>query len=449
VIPVSGQREGTSRMRVGGARLFTLLLLAWTTAGCGGPGERANELRFWAMGREGEVVLELVRDFERENPDVRVRVQQIPWSAAHEKLLTAHVGRSTPDVAQLGNTWIAEFVALGALEPLDAWEARSPEIDSSAYFAGIWETNLIDGVLYGIPWYVDTRVLFYRKDIVERAGWREIPSTWDEWRDLMGAIKRSLGEDRFAVFLPTNEPAQPILFGLQAGSPLLWENATRAAFSRPEFLRAFRFYVDLFRDGLAPPVSNTEIANLYQEFERGYFAMYITGPWNLGEFRRRLPADFEDKWATAPLPGPDQDHPGLSLAGGASLVLFRDSKRKEEAWRLVRFLSRPEAQVRFYRLSGDLPARREAWEAPELASDARVLAFREQLERVVPQPKIPEWEEISMRLRDRAEEAIRGARDLESVLETLDREVDRILEKRRWLLDRRARASGEEEIEKP
>jgi multiple sugar transport system substrate-binding protein len=91
-------------------------------------------LRFWAMGREGEVVQELVRDFERENLGIRVTVQQIPWGAAHEKLLTAHVGGSTPDLSQLGNTWIAEFAALAAIEPLDAWHAASAAVPESAYF---------------------------------------------------------------------------------------------------------------------------------------------------------------------------------------------------------------------------------------------------------------------------------------------------------------------------
>ena len=90
-----------------------LLAAMALAAGCGprADGPRTT-LRFWAMGREGEVVQELVRDFERENPTLRVQVQQIPWSAAHEKLLTAYVGNATPDVCQLGNTWIAEFAAL-------------------------------------------------------------------------------------------------------------------------------------------------------------------------------------------------------------------------------------------------------------------------------------------------------------------------------------------------
>lgn len=408
---------------------------------CGRDGAGGKTVRFWAMGREGEVVQELVRDFEAEHPDVRVDVQQIPWSAAHEKLLTAFVGGSTPDVAQLGNTWIGEFVALGALEPLGPRVASST-VRAESFFPGIWDTNVIEGAAYGVPWYVDTRVLFYRSDLLAEAGYDEMPATWSGWREAMEAVKRRGGDDRFALFLPTNEYTQPVIFGLQAGSPLLKDHATRGDFSGPEFREAFRFLVGLYRDGLAPPVGNTEIANLYTEFARGYFAMYITGPWNLGEFERRLPPEFGGDWATAPLPGPDGAASGVSLAGGSSLVLFRGSERKDAAWKLVEFLSRPESQIRFYGLTGDLPARVEAWSDPSLAEDARVRAFGEQLTRVVATPKIPEWEQIGTRVMIRAEEAIRGAVSPDSALAALDRDANRILEKRRWMMEKQAEREG-------
>ena len=56
--------------------------------------------------------MQLLPQFHREHPDIHVDVQQIPWTAAHEKLLTAHVGDAFPDFAQIGNTWIPELVAL-------------------------------------------------------------------------------------------------------------------------------------------------------------------------------------------------------------------------------------------------------------------------------------------------------------------------------------------------
>ena len=421
-------------------RLAVLVALVPALAGtlsCAAPDRPPSKtIRFWAMGREGEVVQELVRDFERENPDIRVDVQQIPWSAAHEKLLTAFVGRSTPDLAQLGNTWVSEFSALGALEPLSGRIGGAAGIDASAYFPGIWDTNVMDGEPYGVPWYVDTRVLFYRADLLREAGYASMPTTWREWREAMQALKRVVGPDNFAIFLPLNEWNAPVILGLQAGSPLLADDDTRGAFSEPAFASAFEWLLGLYRDGLAPPVANTEIANLYQEFARGYFSMYITGPWNLGEFERRLPPELSEAWATAPMPGPEDAAGGVSLAGGSSLVLFHASPHHEEAWRLLRYLSRPDVQVRFYRLSGDLPARVAAWDDSALASP-RIAAFRRQLERVVPTPKVPEWEQIAMRVQERTELAVRGGATAAEALKRLDEDAGRILEKRRWLVRRK------------
>jgi multiple sugar transport system substrate-binding protein len=252
----------------------------------------------------------------------------------------------------------------------------------------------------------------------------------------MEDVKRLGDGKRFAIFLPTNEYTPWIVLGQQAGSPLLAEGDTRGAFSAAEYRRAADFYLGVFRAGLAPVVMGQSIANRYQEFERGTFAMYISGPWDLGEFGRRLSPAMQDSWGTAPLPGPDGPASGLSSAGGSSLVLFRRTRHPEEAWRLLEFLSRPEQQLRFYRLTGSLPARRSAWSDSGLVHDPRIRAFRVQLERAVPTPKVPEWEQISLKLQHAVEGMVLGGVPADSGLAALDREVDRILEKRRWLLER-------------
>ncbi len=365
-----------------------------------------------------------------------MKVQQIPWSAAHEKLLTAHVGRATPDLAQLGNTWVPEFAALRALAPLDARVASSRVIARADHFPGIWDTNIIDGALYGVPWYVDTRVIFYRRDLLAQAGFDAMPATWSRWREALAAIARQGGPGRYGILLPLNEWTQPVILGLQAGSPLLGDHDTKGAFAQPDFARAFDYYLGLYRDGLAPPVSNNEVANLYQEFARGTFAMYISGPWNLGEFRRRLPPELQDAWATAPLPGPDDGSPGVSLAGGASLVVFAGSKHPDAAWELVEYLGAPAQQRRFFELTGNLPAHRAVWADSAFAGDARTQAFAAQLERVVATPKIPEWEQIANRVWVAAEQAVRGSHTPAAALEALDRDVDRMLAKRRWLREK-------------
>jgi multiple sugar transport system substrate-binding protein len=156
-----------------------LLLVLLVLGACGrgtGIDDRVT-LRFWGMGREGEVVAELMAEFERENPGIRVRVQQIPWTAAHEKLLTAYVGNATPDVAQLGNTWIAEFAVINALHPLGPWIDGSPGVNRDAFFPGIWDTNVVADTTWGVPWYVDTRVVFYRSDLLADAGYDALPQS--------------------------------------------------------------------------------------------------------------------------------------------------------------------------------------------------------------------------------------------------------------------------------
>jgi multiple sugar transport system substrate-binding protein len=433
-------RRAGARVRgcVGGvicraAVLVSLSLLA--ACGRGDADADVVTVRFWGMGREGEVVGELVPEFERRNPGIRVDVQQIPWSAAHEKMLTAFVGGATPDVSQLGNTWVPELQALGALEDLGARAAASKDVAQADFFAGIWDTNVVDGRPYGIPWYVDTRVLFYRPDLLAAAGYPTAPKTWDEWRDAMRKMKARMGPNGYPILMPTNEWPQPVILGMQSGSGLLRDDGRYGAFRGPEFRRGFAFYVSLFKEGLAPTVSAAEISNRYQEFERGNIAMTITGPWEIGEFTSRVRKDVP--WATAPLPGPDG--PGVSLAGGSSLVIFRGSRHKDAAWRLVEFLSRPEQQVRFYQLTGDLPARRSAWRDTTLANNVHAAAFRDQLDRVRPLPKVPESEQIVSKVFEQGERAVRGQATVDQALAALDREVDQILEKRRFLLERRAK----------
>ena len=392
-------------------------------------------LRFWAMGREGEVVGELLADFEREHPGQHVRVEQLPWTAAHEKLLTAFAGDATPDVAQLGNTWIAEFAALNALQPLQPWLDADRSIDPADYFEGIWRTNQIDGTLVGLPWYVDTRLLFYRRDLFARAGVEAMPDTWAGFTRALDALQRA--GTPHPLLLPVNEYEPLLALALQQDEPLLRDGGRYGNFRGAGFRRALAFYMERFARGHAPSITGGDIANLWQEFGRGTFAAFISGPWNIGELDRRLPAPLRESWATAPLPGPEG--PGASTAGGSSLVVFRRSPRQADAMRLLSYLSRPEVQLRFYQLTGDMPPRRSAWRLPPLATDTRALAFAKQLERAKPSPAVPEWERIAQEMQLVATRAVAERWSIEKATTTLDARVDAFLAKRRWMLERAAR----------
>ena len=412
----------------------------------------AGPLRFWAMGREGEVVGELLADFQRQHPHIPVRVDTLPWSAAHEKLLTAFAGDATPDMAQLGNSWIAEFAALNALLPLGPWLAATPALQPADWFEGIWATNRVDNQLLGLPWYVDTRLLFYRRDLFERAGIAQPPATWAEWTHTLRALQAS--GINHPLLLPLNEFEPLLALALQQADPLLRDGGRWGNFRSAGFQRALGFFLDRFSTGQAPALNNNQIANLWQEFGRGTFAAYISGPWNIGELDRRLGLARRSDWATAPLPAPGVDpaaapgakpRPGTSTAGGSSLVVFKRSTRQADALTLLAWLAQPAVQQRFYALTGNLPPRRSTWALPgpgglSLADDDKARAFAIQLENVKPAPAVPEWERIAQEMQQLAQRAVFERQSPLAMATALDARVDGFLEKRRWMLARRAAA---------
>lgn len=392
----------------------------------------SEQLVFWTIGREGEAIAKLIPDFEREYPQIHVKVQQLPLTAAHQKLLTAIAGGSTPDISQLGNTWIPEVAALNAIEPLQQRVAQSKVIQQDDYFASIWSTNVIDGTLYGVPWYVDTRLLFYRVDLLRQAGFDHPPRNWNEWRQMLAATSHP-DKKIYGALLPTNEFEQLLSLALQQDDPILRDDNRYGNFRSAGFKRALSFYVDTFKLHQSPAITNVEAGNPWNEFGRGVYAFYFSGPWNIGEFRKRLPVEQQDDWSTAPVPGPDG--PGVSNAGGSSLVIFNTSRHKAQAWQLIEYLSRPDIQQRFYDLLGDMPPRRSSWEGGALRNDPKARAFRDQLERVKPTPPIPEWERIVTEMQLVAAQAVAGELTVDQAAEEIDRRTDRILEKRRWVLE--------------
>ena len=218
---------------------FLLLLLiaaGFSGINCNSSKNENITIKFWAMGTEAEYVTRLVPEFEKKNPGIHVEVQQIPWNAAQEKLVTAFASDNTPDICQLGNTWVPQFSSLGGIISLDNFIAKSKVINRENYFAGIWDTNVLDSTVYGIPWYIDTRVMFYRSDVFKKAGYDHPPRTWNELYDLCKKIKAlHPAQDKYAIYLPTNEWNAFIIFALENGAELLKDNNSIANFNSEKF----------------------------------------------------------------------------------------------------------------------------------------------------------------------------------------------------------------------
>lgn len=415
-----------TRRRMTGA-LAALPLLPML-GGCGA--RSADGLTIWAMGNEAANLPALLKSLELPAGLPKVTVQPLPWTAAHEKLLTGFAGNALPAIGQVGNSWIAEMAAIGAIAPVPASAERL--LDDQ--FAAVADTNRIAGRTWAIPWYVDTRLQFYRKDMFARVGYAAPPLDWDGWKAALHKVKAVAGDGNYAVLLPVNEFEQLLTIALSAGARLLRDEGGRGAFSDPEFKAALAFYKSLFDEQLAPLASATQISNIWNEFARGFFSIFTSGPWTIGDMKSRLPAAMNGQWGTAPNPGPTGI--GSAAPGGSSLVVFSGTENPEAAWDMVSRLLAPSAQLNFQRLTGNLPARRSVWREAGLVSDPVVAPFATQLERATALPKIPEWERVVTEMQIVAERMVRGQYSVDEAAAEIDRRANRLLEKRRWMLDK-------------
>lgn len=357
-----------------------------------------GELNVWAMGNEGALLGTLADQFTEEYPNITVNVTPVDWGQAVAKLQTAIGGGETPDVSQMGTDMMGQFAETGALEVV-------PEnFDAGQYFESAWNTGVVDGSAYGVPWYVETRVLYYRTDLAEQAGITEPPGSWEELKQAATAMQRDAGAE-WGISLGTKNWQEFLPFAWSNGAEIMTE-AGEFQLASPEVVEALTYYDSYFEEGLSP-TAVPEGFDITPAFVTGTHPMFLSGPWHLGLIEEAGGADIEGKWDIAPLPGKDGP-PGTSFVGGSNLVVFKDSPNKEAAWAFVEYLSRPEIQIQWYEEATVLPAVQSAWEDPALADDEHLAVFGEQLQSSKAQPAIPTWAEIANAINEQLERVTAG-----------------------------------------
>lgn len=363
-----------------------MLVLSLSAVACGGGSGGGNpnsaNLTVWAMGAEGDSLKVLTSDFMQQNPNIHVTVQSIPWSDAHSKLLTAVAGNQAPDVAEMGTTWMAEFAKTGALD------TPPSSINQNAFFKSAWNTAVANGTAYGVPWYVDTRVLFYRTDIAKKAGITQAPQTWDDLLAAATAMKQK-GGARYGISLAAKD-WQELL-------PFIWQNNGKIytngnfTLNSPAVVQALAYYQSFFKQGLTPQTEpqNFDVA---QSFIQGTTPMFISGPWEVGLIQQEGGASMNGKWAVTTLP---QKVSNTSFVGGSDLVVFKNSPNRDAAWKFVQYLAKPDVQTKWYSTVKDLPAAQSAWNTGTLSTDKNLSVFHTQLSSTQGPPTIANWEQVA------------------------------------------------------
>ena len=339
---------------------------------------------------------------------MRVRVQQLPWTAAHEKLLTAYAGdaaaRPLPARQHLAAR-VQRARRARAARRADGAPPASRATTTSPASSTPTSCRRRRRPLLGLPWYVDTRLLFYRTDLLRAAGHaRAAPDLGRVARRRCATSGGSAPAAATARCCPSTSPTRcsrcrcskaPLLARRRHPRRLL----AAAVPARARLLRRASS-ATAWRRGWQRPRSS----NVWDEFARGLFAFYVTGPWNIGEFRRRLPRRAAGRLGHGAAAGPgragrldrrrlEPRHLQELAAQGSGWKLIQLPERARDDAALSRPHRRPAAAAQ--RLAG-----------AGLADDPPSQAFARQLERVRAAPKIPEWERIFQEMQLTAERVV-------------------------------------------
>jgi multiple sugar transport system substrate-binding protein len=350
--------------------------------GAASEGDAEGSITVWAMGTEGEKLEVLAKDFMAENPNVSVDVTAVPWDAAHDKIVNAIAAGEVPDVSMVGTTWMGEFAKLGGLAEVPS------SIDPSAFFEGAWGTTEVDGVAYAVPWYVETRLIYYRTDLAEKGGVTEAPADWDGLTKLaqglvdggaeVGISLQPGGTGAWQTFMP---------FFWQAGGEIM-DDQGNFTLDSDACVEALTFYDSFSENGLAPDaVSDVPVE---AQFADGTVGAFISGPWMIG-----LVGDAGADPATWTVAHQPKNQSATSFVGGSNLAVLDQADNQAAGWAFVEYLSRPEVQVKWFETVADLPAVTAAWDDPALADDELLASFGDQLDEAKAPPSISTWEQIA------------------------------------------------------
>ncbi|RDW21505.1 ABC transporter substrate-binding protein [Oceanobacillus arenosus] len=373
-----------------------------------------DTIQVWTMSADFD---KFVAEFEDES-GINVEVQTIPWGNVHDKLLTAVASGKGPDVIQIGTTWVAEFAEAGTFLDLTDHIADYPNLNPDNFFDAAVESTQYNGQTVGIPWYVDTRLLFYRTDLLAEAGYPEGPETWDDFLDAATQLT-ARGDDQYGVDISQGDPQFPFMLAWERG--FKYDEAKGSAnFEDPAFVDAVKLHNQFFKDDLA---QLTEGKELYQAFSDGSKPMFFSGPWEINSINTQIP-ELEGKWDVHVMPKAENNN---SMIGGSHLGIFHNSDNVEGSLKFIDWMADPETQIKWFENIKELPANTTAWENPVLADDPMIATFGEQLESTQAVPVIPEFEKLAQELIKTLEQINHGGADIDASLADFRSEAARIL----------------------
>lgn len=341
------------------------LVLSWLVS-CSTPATNNSqtggqqEIEFWTMQLQPEFTEffnQRIAEFERENPNLKVRWVDVPWADMEKKILTAVSANTAPDVVNLNPNFASQLAERNAWMYLDE---QVPAAVRKQYLPNIWQASTLNGKTFGIPWYLTTRVTMYNTDLFKQAGVNKPPATYAELVPIAKQIKDKTGKYAFFTTVVPGDSGELLESLVQMGVQLV-DAEGKAAFNTPKGKAAFEYWVNLYKQGLMPPAALTEghrhAIDLYQQ---GNTAILASGAEFLNTIAQNAPSIAQVSASAPQVTG----ETGKKNVAVMNLVIPQATDAPSGALKFALFITNDRNQLAFAQAANVLPSTVKALQDP-------------------------------------------------------------------------------------
>lgn len=367
-------------------------------------------LEMWIMpnsAKSVDDVQKVLADFYKANPNIKVNVTEVGWGDALPKITTALQSGVGPDITQVGTTWVGGFAVTKGLRTFTDAEVQAMG-GASNFTEAAWGTSSLLGSkeVVAIPWFVETRAILYRTDILQKAG-LDASTAFKDWATFSETLKKMKEAGGATLKAPFAYPGKgdwnvvhnfaPWVWS--AGGEILNKEGTKATFNTEAGVNGVQYYSKLYSDGLVlKEALEKNTADVEAYWSNGDIGAFITGPWMIKN--SKLPKDLKGyadtvvakNMAAAMIPAGSAG--AKPFVGGSNLVVMKSTKNQEAAVKVVQYLASKKAQLDYADITGNLPATREGQSDARYTGDPLYKVFLESLKNGRSYPAVAAWNGI-------------------------------------------------------
>jgi multiple sugar transport system substrate-binding protein len=421
-------------LKMSGAGLAGATVLG--AASCGGGGGSSGDLIF-SMGPDDTGTLpDLIDRFNKQHKgEFQVKYREMPSDTGQyfDQLRTEfQAGGGEIDVIGGDVIWPAQFAAQGWIVD---FSDRMPESEQSKYLPGPIESLTYDGKIWGVPWYTDAGMLYYRKDLLEQSGISAPPKTWPELQEMALQVSQDTGTKYGFVFQGSDYEGG-VCNGCEyifthGGNVLDPADPNKVVIDSPEAIAGLTTEQSMTKDKVAPLAVSTyteeetdpAFLNGDAVFARNWPYMYALA--GTSDFPKVKPEQI----AVAPLPVGDPDPTIASTLGGWNFLVNAASDLQEEAWEFIKFMT-TEQNMKYRAVEATLlPTLKSLYDDPEVVEAIPVIKLgKEAIEHTKPRPVSPYYGDMSLEMAEQFASVVKGDTSPEQAAKALQKSLENIIE---------------------